>query len=1072
MKKQTNNNNNNNNNNNSSSNSNSIINSQITLKKRKIGQNAYPYTFIVLFILITFICITAWILFSNLAIQLNDASNLKNLYFDFTNLLGEGITPQHVFDTFIKNEKDVASTHVLDINSLPQQHLDLAFESKHGNPLFIQSQENTIRKQSKIKNISYHASRYTHTGKEFKPLKGDTTTTTTTNNNKNNGNDNRPIEYQPTQTHSSFVPCSVDTVKRYVSALLGYPKSNNDIITDNNNNLKNNKNERIMMMMPNKRIPFYKNPTVVHHGGACTNPIPLEGVTNCSDLCMNPECRTIEGPFISGDKVYPAGKLYCWCGPPSALEDMSLNGIHRHDNRLLCSDTTAVLILQENGKWTCSPQYPFLFGGRSGTERKACLYDPYLHDPPPDELGGDNDPYEIFNLSNPLIDSVTGQTITSHYQLANSAYFTKMITAGSSLEFLSIANDKEFYRNNFIGCQCSTTALDIFGNPPLTVSQSSNFLFFGLSKCNVNPCVMTRVADGFVRFDETDNTCHAVAQEEDQVYHAIHGDERTPLVGTLTPAAGIIPASSLALTTTSSFSSTTSSPSSSPPPPSSPSATIAAQNIKLSIGPNEASPDNPSESLAIKITRLSSPVIPASNNDSSNKTRNVLFLPIQSISMTGRKPKNTIRIPEIYFTDASCTPPISIGALRRASPIPFNVATYFIEPIPNILMNNIPEKPYEHELFVLEGLRNSRLVSGNVLGGSEMLFSLLLANNKNGNNNKNDISQLFSNPGYQRLEATRYFYNTIFKHRRLSTFERYQQNLFSNRDTSTMIENNNKNTSNNNNNINNNNNNTTTTYSSWDIKFRRGEVENFSGIENLNDTFVIREGLLLRSYRAYAGWALMASSNMTVDFSDVYHQNLSRNNHTPRATKIYNNRINSAQLMFPTSHSLLPLPNSNNDIFSIDRTLLFDHETFSRYLTRDSNTELKIFRKESPEYSVSPYVVNSDYGWGVNSFRYLYNFKENIYNKYDKRIKFDESNFTFTGKFLPASIFKKSLIEWGHKHGDVEYGNWLLPTLDTTPQYRDLIKRTNSVYKPMWWTAVWPRTFWRYSNDYFHIDDE
>jgi len=585
-----------------------------------------------------------------------------------------------------------------------------------------------------------------------------------------------------------------------------------------------------------------------------------------------------------------------------------------------------------------------------------------------------------------------------------------MANASSSKDFLTMANDKEFYRKNFVGCSCSLTALDVFGNKPLTVKQSSNFLFFGLHSCNTNPCVMTRTVDNFVRFDETDNTCHAVAQGEDQVYNAIHGDKRTPLVGTLAPAAGIVPASSLKLSNEE-----------------------VTHPVKLSIGPEEASPPNPSEALAIQITRLASPVIPATNNDSSNKTRNVMFVPIQSITVTGSQPKNTIRIPEVYITDASCTPPISIGALKNSSPIPFNVAPYFVEPIPNILVNTIPEKPYEHELLVLEGLRNSRLVSGNVLGGSEMLYSLLLADNGRG---KPSHTRNPSDAGFQRLSKMRYFYDNVFPNRRLSTFALYKKKIASE----------------------------VSNFSSWDIKFRKNEVQNFSGIENLEDTFVLREGLLLRSYRAYAGWVLNTSSNAAVDFSKLYHSS-SSNSITSRTAM----DLNHAQFIFPTSHSVLPDINSEHDIFSVDRDFLFDHETFSSFFTMTDNIKLKLFDDSSPEYSVSPYPVNSKYGWGLNTFRYLYNFKNNIYSKSDQRLKFDESDWTFEGNLLPASIFKKSLIEWGHEHGRIDSDNWLRDGTDTVVEYKELLKKTSIVYRPMWWTAVWPRTFWRYSSDYFDL---
>nr|BDT61677.1 MAG: wsv035-like protein [Marsupenaeus japonicus endogenous nimavirus] len=941
------------------------------------NSNSYLLMVIVYIIVVIYVSITTYLLNISIQAHMRDAINLKGVYGEFSNHLTDGVTPQQMFNTYMKDDDDALLSHSLDIYAI-SPHPNLLLESEHGNPLQLQSQGQR-RKPQPLEYIQSETIRHDQSGEEFRYA--------------THGDDERTA--------------SVAVVKKYVAALL-----NVNLVSDQPNTMQiNNKRDRelhnLLFSDHVQFTPLYKNPTAVHKGGHCNNPIPFDGskASNCSELCMNPESRLIEGPFVSGDQLYPGGQSYCWSGPLTATTDqVSLSGKHRHRDRLLCSNITSVLVLRDDGHWTCRPQYPFLFGGVSGMERRACLYDPYVHEPPSVQLG--SNPSEIFNMSTHLVDSVTGQLVQSHSDLAKTAYFSKMINAASSTEFLAMANDKEFYRKNFIGCNCSLTALDIFGNKPLTVKQSSNLKFFGLSSCNTNPCVMTNTADNFVHFNETDNTCHAIAQGEDQAYHVIHGDNRTPLVGTLTPVAGIVPAASLALSNEG-----------------------AVHPVKLSIGPEESSPPNPNETLAIQITRLASPVIPAVNNDSSNKTRNVMYIPIQSITMAGSQAKNTIRIPELYRIEAGCIPPVNIGALKNSSPLPFNVAPYFIEPIPNILAGALPEKPYEHELLVLEGLRNSRLVSGNVLGGSEMLFSLLLADDGRGKRDRHDNQYITRSAGYQRLKKMRYIYDQIFPYRRLSTFELYKKNI-----TSTHHK-----------------------FSSWDLKFREKEAQTFSGIENLEDTFVIREGLLLRSYRAYAGWVLNASSKANVDFSDLHYSDSREID------------LNNAQFIFPTSHSLLPMINSEHDIFSIDRDLLFDHETFSRYFTKSESIRLKIFDEFSPEYSVSPYPIYSEHGWGLNTFRYLYNFKDNIYTTSDQRLRFDESDWTFEGKVLPASIFKKSLIEWGHKHGHITSTNWLKEGTDTVVEYRGLLEKTSIVSRPMWWTAVWPRTFWRYSPEYFDV---
>nr|BDT61875.1 MAG: wsv035-like protein [Penaeus monodon majanivirus A] len=940
-----------------------------------------------------YVGMTTYLLNACIQGRINDAVNLKGLYGELSSRLADGVTPQKMFSEYMK-DSDALLSHTIDPYALPP-HPGLLLESEHGNPLQLQSQGHK-RKPQPLDFVQHETLRHDQAGEEFRYATGDTA--------------------EPSMA-------SIAVVKKYVAALMHAPTDSigiSDVRRPSNDSSDRRDRElhRLLFSDDIRFAPLYKNPTAVHHGGHCTNPIPFDG-SNCSEICMNPEARLIDGPFISGDRFYPGGRSYCWSGPPTALgsDRVPLSGKHRHKDRLLCSDTTSVLVLKDDGHWTCRPQYPFLFGGVSGTERRACLYDPYVHEPPSEQLGGD--PAEIFNLSTHLVDSVSGHTVKSHSDLVSTAYFSEMTNASSSADFLAMANDREFYRKHFIGCDCSSTALDVFGNKPLTVKQSSNFLFFGLGACNTNPCVMTRTADGFVRFDESDNTCHAMAQGEDQAYHVIHGDKRTPLVGTLTPAAGIVPAVSVALRNEG-----------------------VDHPVKLSIGPEEASPANPTESLAVQITRLASPVIPATNNDSSNKTRNVMYVPIQSITMCGSRPKNAVRISELYGTDAGCTPPVSIGALKNSSPIPFNVAPYFVEPIPNILAGALPEKPYEHELLVLEGLRNSRLVSGNVLGGSEMLFSLLLADNARAKIHKSHNPLVAHSAGYKRLQRMRRFYDKVFPNRRLSTFELYQKNVT----PATAVD----------------------RFSSWDLKFREGEVRNFSGIENIDDTFVIREGLLLRSYRAYAGWALNASSRAGVDFSELYYGNSSSSSSSSNNNSSSGMKLNNAQFLFPTSHSLLPRMTSEYDIFSSDREVLFDHETFSRYFTKATNFKLKIFDDSSPEYSVSPYPVGSEHGWGVNTFRYLYDFKDNIYADSDPRLKFDESDWVFEGNILPASIFKRSLIEWGHEHGHIG-DDWLRDGTDTVLEYKGLLEKTSIVSRPMWWTAVWPRTFWRYSSDYFDI---
>lgn len=66
------------------------------------------------------------------------------------------------------------------------------------------------------------------------------------------------------------------------------------------------------------------------------------------------------------------------------------------------------------------------------------------------------------------------------------------------------------------------------------------------------------------------------------------------------------------------------------------------------------------------------------------------------------------------------------GNFGNVAPDPFGTTTFFSEPVAYVLAGHVPQKPYEHDLFFTESLRSSRLVSGNVMGGSEILYSTLL----------------------------------------------------------------------------------------------------------------------------------------------------------------------------------------------------------------------------------------------------------------------------------------------------------------------------------------------------------
>ena len=243
--------------------------------------------------------------------------------------------------------------------------------------------------------------------------------------------------------------------------------------------------------------------------------------------------------------------------------------------------------------------------------------------------------------------------------------------------------------------------------------------------------------------------------------------------------------------------------------------------------------------------------------------------------------------------------------------------------------------------------------------------------------------------------------------------------------------------------------------SRWDSEFRRMDFDRM-GIDNIAESFVLKEGLLLRSYGPYAA-TVLAPSSFNLDFLKGYPAAK-----TSSALKPFN----PLQFAFPTSYSVLPDEMSDNDIFSVDSRRIFDSDTISRYFDAteainyaiDAAGEAKLFSRDvtSP---LSQYRVDvEDKAWGLQTFRLDYNPKKGPAIVSDPRLEFDHANIDVTPRgatLTPLSLFKKTPLEWGHREADVQKSNWFKDGIDTSTAYRRLLVETSMAVRNMWFSLAW-----------------
>nr|BDT62980.1 MAG: wsv035-like protein [Trachysalambria curvirostris nimavirus] len=730
--------------------------------------------------------------------------------------------------------------------------------------------------------------------------------------------------------------------------------------------------------------------------GYCDEPVPaIEGKT-CAEICHSSSAVRVKAPFIAGGVFIPRDdtarekKDHCWARK-RPINNAYPGSSDRNTDELVggsmaqyCSPYTATLVLTNDAGWQCRPKFPTFFGGRFGTTPAACQFNSATH------MG----PEDVFKSSGVYIDLRSGRAINSHSEFPKSTYLRLLRSSKSIKSFKERARDPDLLFDNPIVCNCSGRK-DVLNNPLVNEQDARLIKFRGMYECLENPCNMVpSVADDFSVFDTATGTCTPGRLAPPTTVNAILGDNRTPLVGQV-PAMGL----------------------------------ILADMSKRADGIHTKRGRHPyTEKTAKEITLAAAPVVTAVNLDSSNATRNVLFVPLPSMVLPLASSLAHVNMRPSSLLHIDCLPPILNRYDNQYRP--FCTAAFYVEPAANILAGHVPQKPYEHNMLVTECLRNSRMISGSISGGAEVLYSTLLSHDSLFYSWSRDMSHRMT-AGDRRLEEIRDFFDRNFNNsRRLSNSEYLarrdnieQERIFDG-------------------------------ISPWDSLYRPGDFDK-CGIKNQRESFVLKEGLLIRSYGPYAATVLASNS---FDFSFIKGVPGSK---TPSALKPYN----PLQFAFPTSHSILPEEGSPGDIFSVDKRRIFDSTVISDYFdssavanTVEGAMNDRLF-SENDSSPLSHYRVDPDSNaWGLQTFRLDYNPRKGPAIVSDPRLKFDTAKINANppgATLTPLSLFKKSPLEWGHAEADMQRSRWFREGIDTSSAHRRLLAETSMAIRNTWFSLTW-----------------
>lgn len=736
-----------------------------------------------------------------------------------------------------------------------------------------------------------------------------------------------------------------------------------------------------------KNSPLLANPLV---GGHCSEPQLVADDIPCVQTCFNENAIRLTGPIIFNGQILPPvpEMKYCWAG--STEQALPVTGMDKETHSFSCSLNTSILFLEETGVWRCSPQFPAYFRGSAGQDLKACGYDRYKHNP----LFKDTMPFQtqLVDTQNPSV------KVRTSGDFFNTSYVQKMLNAGTKEDFVAMATNPDFLFENRLACDCGTVT-DIFSNKLQTMEENSQQMFYGLTQCNHIPCAMTSLTPSVYKFDPENNTC-TIDPLLTGFQNVKVGDNRTPVSGVGVSALG-----------------------------------IRKETTKLKIPRDIKNATKPNVEEAKYITRLMSPVIPARNLDSTNTTRNVMYVPTMKNVMAGKEPGNLFVQSEIDNMLAGCMHAFATDTNNK-----FSYTPVYVEPYMNVLANNIPQKPLEHQMMANEALRDSRMVSGNVFGGSEMLYSLMLSRDAGGQAPHIDNPDSFAE---ERINQMRRFYDDIVINRRLSTFERLALTKYGLAPHGGGDH--------------------QPSYSRWDTLYRINDFDpQFQKSDEVDKKgFCLREGLMIRHYRAYAG--LVLTHNMREYFKNGLYD--------------IDTRGNVSQMVCPSTAWRLPFDGEPGDYLSVDHRNLYSVTQFQHYMTPETSvdTPIRIFPENSPHYNTSFKDVNTKEGWGLNKFRYYENFSHltanpnyiaKIEEPFNSDIQFDYRRASYRHTVLPCSFFKVSNIEWGHEDSDLK--KWTDPSNpgDLTPTYLSLLDTSRNLLKGMWWNSIWPRPNFNYYNHF------
>lgn len=781
-------------------------------------------------------------------------------------------------------------------------------------------------------------------------------------------------------TRANAVP--PETLRRYLSAVMGTTAS--DMLTAKRSELGEDNHalfDKVFVIQGVEgglKEDIEANTAFMAYraSGLCKMPVeilPEDGDDGsdefCHNKCFSHNAKRIKTPFLAGEKVYANdedgnSKFYCWSG--SIQQSYSTETPTSTENHHYpCSSVTATLVLTDDGGWQCRPSYPVLFGGSDGTIRTACKYDPMVHNQ-----------YEGENV---YVDLNTDQIIETHVDFGSKSSFMRIISETQNItEFKEVCADPDLFFNNPVTCKCENV-IDLYGNSVMSGQSRCRLKFSGCYECASNPCFMTEVSTHFGLFSAIDGTCLTSINTPIDAKHALVGDKRTPLVGAL-PAMGLKLA-------------------------------VPEARIDSDINDLDATEEN-----AKKVTRMVAPVVPSLTLNADDPSRNTLYVPVPSMTLPGGDVAARLRPSSVLHR--SCLPPMMSSSTVDYFREPLSSASFFIEPAADVLAGQVPQKPYEHDLLVAESLRNSRMVSGNVLGGSELIFSNLLS-----------VSDTDYNDTTDRLNKIRGFYGEFMKPRRLSHYEFNWKNNNYGADDIYLPD--------------------VKLFSEWDRTYRLSDLNN-NRTTFETSLFMGREGMLLRSYGPYAALALCSTGPDAVFDTTRLTESPSLSLIGPSVMA----PINPLQLVYPTSFSTL-----QSDTLQ-DEAVIFNQDVVNKTFGRKSgDTTYKLFGEVGSSGDIRGYYVSPDINdWGLQTFRCDSDPHEGPYTAADERLVFDDKgidSIRSNARLLPLSLFKLTPIEWGNGEGDIEKGNWLRADVDTSAEYRQMLKETSILLRPSWFTPSW-----------------